>query len=214
MTRGRELPPAFPKDKRPSVRRCVFGHADAPNRVVLTPIRSFFEPLTAGLNRLGGWWPSAARDDVLVVLVPQSSAVLDAVCCLEPGTEIVFAGLTGSLGRLPIGAVVEVETALWYGQPFARSSRRPMRFPPAIVDHVECLADSYHRWSESVADCVEMETALVYGAAQAQAMTATSLLIVSDVLPAQPFFAVEPFAWQPRAAELVRTLAELVGLVG
>jgi len=212
VSRGPELPPAFAQDTRAAVRRCVFGHPDAPKRVVLTPIRSFFEPLAAGLVRHGGWWPSAGRDDVLVVLVPQSGAVLDAVCCLEPGTEIVVAGLTGSLGRLPLGAIVEVEAALWYGRRFARSSRQPMRFPPAVVDHVECLAESYHRWSTSVADCVDMETALVYGAAQAQTMTATALLIVSDVLPDQPFFAVEPGAWRGHTAELVRTVAELVGL--
>jgi hypothetical protein len=134
------------------------------------------------------------------------------VCCLEPGTEIVFAGLTGSLGRLPLGGIVEIEAALWYGRRFARSSPRGMRFPPAVVDHVECLADSYHRWRGSVADCVDMETALVYGAAQAQSMTATALLVVSDVLPARPFFAVEPGAWRPRTAELVSTLADLAGL--
>src|SRR5262249_31521929 len=130
-----------------------------------------------------------------------------------PGTEIVFAGFTGSLGRLPLGGIVEVEAALWYGRRFARSSRRAMRFPPAVVDHVECLADSYHRWGESVADCVDMETALVYGAAHAQTLTATALLIVSDMLPDQPFFAVEPGAWRPRTAELVSSLMDLAGLV-
>jgi hypothetical protein len=205
-------PPPFPADVRADVRRVLLGTPASPARVALTPLPTLFEPLRSG-SALGGWWPAVEHPAGLAVLVPQGSAMLDAVCCLEPGTEIVFGGLAGSFGELEPGALVEARAGLLDGGLVERSSKRPLRFAPVVAARASCLAesDSVMRSHAGAADCVDMETALLYAAAAAQDKPATALLIISDVLPGLPFFAADPKTWHVRVPDLAAALLEALG---
>jgi hypothetical protein len=206
------IPPSFPAALRPLIRRRFFGDERAPERLLLTPIPSLFHALDAGTVVDGGWWPVRAADGALAVLVPQATAVLDAICCAEPGTELVSAGLAGSLGGFRVGATVEAARALLGDRFVERTSQRPLRFSAATVAHASCIADAFAAADElaAAADCVDMEAALVYAAAVEQGHRATALLLVSDELRTAPFFAVAPATWQAGLAPLVDVLnAEL-----
>jgi hypothetical protein len=192
------LPDAFPPGERARIRRLFFGIERPFKRVLLTPIPGFFKAFEPVLpHSPAGWWPSRHGDGVIAVLVPQVTAVLDAVSVLEPATEIVFTGLAGSLGGLPPGRIVEIRRA-WLGSAcFERSFPGDSLFPEAENAWVHSLAHSFqtHRQLAGIADCVDMETAWIYAAARHQAKSATAILLISDRLPDQPFFQAPPFQW-------------------
>jgi hypothetical protein len=190
------IPPPYPPQVRAEARRCFFGVSEIIQCAVLTPISALYNyigeqipPVTSAT-----WWPSRHGAGILHSLVPQSTAVLDAICALEPSTEVVFLGLAGALGVHSVGDIVEVETALLDGLRAPRTSTRPYEFTPTTLKCVGSLAETISHWQllATQAECVDMETGYVYAACEAQKKTATSILVIADRMPDSPFYAAHP----------------------
>src|SRR5437879_4370582 len=84
-------------------RERFFGSDGDWHGAVLTPIGSIYNTLPEGTALTGGWWQSRIWQDLLFCATPQGSAILDALCALEPTTHVVFVGLAGALSTYTIG---------------------------------------------------------------------------------------------------------------
>lgn len=175
---NQRLPPRW----RHRARETLFGTAALPKRLLLTPFMALLDDLPGVYHQ--GWWPACTIDDVAVVRVPQGSPSTDAVAALESGHEITFIGLCGSLiADLSPGTLVEVETAQTFNGVVAhRAWVRPPTLVTARVATVSSLADSTlrHDTLRLLFDCVEMETAWILAAAQANQCPARAILAISD----------------------------------
>jgi hypothetical protein len=113
--------------------------------------------------------------------------------------------LAGSLGALAVGDIVEPRIAILDGGTAHRSSSMPPRFPAAVVGGARCLADSYGRTArcQSGIDCLDMETAIVFAAAERQEKTAAALLLITDVITTDPFYRIDATVWRSQLPKLV-----------
>lgn len=180
--------PAF----RGKVRKCFFGTPESPRTAILTPLTTFFRRFS-GRAISGGWWRTVAiNKEALVVLTPQGSAIIDAVSALDDETDVIFLGLSGSLGSFKIGDVVEPEKARLGRKEFPRSLQSPPYFPTARIATVGSLIESYQAAHELRvhSDCVDMETGHVFATAASQGKRVCSIQVISDRVPFQGFYEV------------------------
>ena len=191
------VPDSFPAELRSSLRQLFFGTVFSPQLAVLTPLGSLFDPWSKPGDGSSGWWKAARVGEVLFINSRQGSAVLDAICCLEPGTSIFYAGLAGSCGSCKVGDVVEAGSAFWQGTEVPAAWIEASEFPRVTVATVSCLAESYERREEiaQFAECVDMETALLFLACERQNKNARSVQVISDHLFEDPFHVVQPAAY-------------------
>jgi hypothetical protein len=185
------IPASFPPQIRSMVRERLFGTSDAHEQVVLTPIRRIFDSCGPTLACGSGWWPVKSRPGLLIVHTPQASPMLDAICALESDTLVTFVGFSGGGQNSPVGSVWEVAEAATFGSEDwePRTFRGPYLFEPARAITVSCFADSiaHRQHLSAAADCVDMETALVYATCRDQCKPARSIQIVSDGLQMDQF---------------------------
>lgn len=174
---------------RAQQRERFFGSDGDWRGAILTPIGSIYNTLPEGSTLTGGWWQSKVCHDLLICTTPQGSAILDALCALEPTTDVVFVGIAGALSRYGVGDVVEPSTATIDGETFrsGRDERSP--FPDVAVATVRCLNESLERRRELTAQAqvVDMESAWVCAEAQHHGRRARSVLVVSDELHGRTF---------------------------
>lgn len=206
-----DFPNRFSETVRPKIRQCFFGAQESPSKILVTPIPTFFNAISDGEKLNAAWWPTSRSDDLYIVQVPQSAAVIDAMCCLEPGTRVIFAGLAGSLGALQIGDICQVETCLFLDKNLPRTLDIDVGIKKAILQHVGCLAESYSSQVnfEAQADCVDMESGYVYLAATQLNLLAASIIIISDCCPSTPFYEVDSSKWIASIPQLHSYLQKL-----
>src|SRR5262245_4038714 len=99
------IPELLPKGTRRCHRVTFFGEGRSTPLAVLTPIQAIYDELGPGRPVGGGWWPCKVLGRALAVLTPQGTPAVDALCCLEPGTRVVFLGLAGALKKFTPGDV-------------------------------------------------------------------------------------------------------------
>jgi Phosphorylase superfamily len=175
---------------RATQRTTFFGYERACSMAVLTPIVAIYDALPEGEPLSGGWWPSkVVLDDVLVVATPQASAILDAVCALEPITPIIFLGLAGALSTYTVGDIVEPSTAVLDDAAYLAGRDPTSLYRDARVATVRCLNESTQRQDElrGRADVVDMESAWVCAVAQRHGVRARVVLLVSDEIGGRTF---------------------------
>lgn len=181
---------------RLQARRALFGTDWTGECAVFTPIAPIYRRLSGDRMDMNGWWPSVVRNDALIVKVPQGSAVIDAVVALPRHAMITFVGLAGGLRGQSIGAVVDPSAAFLADRrdldspaaPAATLStvRRTYPVKPSLegvaAATVRCLTEStlLHDKLSSIADCVDMESAHIFGTSSLAGHRARCLLIVSD----------------------------------
>jgi hypothetical protein len=184
------LPDRPPAAMRAAQRATFFGYDRVCNAAVLTPIVAIYDALPEGEPLGGGWWPSKVLlDDVLVVATPQASAILDAVCALEPTTPVIFLGLAGALSTYAVGDIVEPSTAVLDDVAYPAGRDPTSLYRNARVVTVRCLNESTQRHEElrGQADVVDMESAWVCAAAQRHGARARVVLLVSDEIGGRTF---------------------------
>jgi hypothetical protein len=212
---------------RRKARMALFGTDWNGRSAVFTPIAPMYRRLVGESIAMNGWWPSAIRNDALIVKVPQGSAVIDAVVALPQNTMVTFVGLAGALRGQPTGAVVDPSVAFLAdprdldlsATPTATLStvRRTYAVNPSLeglaAATVRCLAEStlLHERLSSIADCVDMESAHVFGASLLAGHHARCLLVVSDSNQDGAVFASEVTRLRPSLDQVCDSiLSELV----
>jgi hypothetical protein len=187
-----DIPESFNPLDQKSIRQCLFGQLENIQLAVLTPSRSLFSRLgtTSQFTAQQGWWPSLYRHGAIIVLTPQGGPIMDAISALAVGTRIIFLGIAGALRELSVGDIVEPEIALYQGKCYFRNFPTPPAFPSARIATVSCLATSMHNGDllAQQAECVDLETALIYAAAAHQNKLARSIQVISDDSSQTPFF--------------------------
>lgn len=189
------MPPMPYLPKQPSAqmrarqRERFFGADGDWRGAILTPIGSIYEALPEGTALSGGWWQSRTWQGLLICVTPQGSAILDALCALEPSTSVVFMGLAGALSTYTVGDVVEPSSSTIDGSAFptGRSVRSP--YPDATAVTVRCLNESLERQEELTAQAqvVDMESAWVCAEAQRHGRQVRTVLVISDELYGRTF---------------------------
>jgi hypothetical protein len=170
--------------------------------LVLTPVGFLARRLADGGTALPGLWPTRSVGGVPVVHGPQGRAVVDCVFAMPPGSALVFVGLAGGL-RPPAstGRWVRVDRA-WDGAAWHRSSLAALAELPSVrAATVGSLTESWLRTDSlrAVADAVDLETSHVLEVAAARGVRATSLLLISDEPPDQPFWETDLDSLAPAA---------------
>ncbi len=181
---------------RRQAREALFGTNWLGPVAVLTPIAPIYSSLSGDGKAVNGWWPSAVRNDALIVKIPQSSAAMDALFALRPESLVTFIGLAGALSGQAPGAVVDPSAAFLAtprildgrAAPTATISIDHRTYPtkPTVegvtAATVRCLAEStlLHRKLSPIADCVDMESAYIFSASAAAGHQARCLLVISD----------------------------------
>ncbi len=172
------------RDWRALARTTLFGQQSLPARIVLTPFASLLDR-QSGVETEDGWWRVRRTRDVALVKVPQGSAAADAVLALEPGHEVTFIGLAGTLrgDDIPPGSLVEPGVAVAFdGTTGNRTWSRATTLPEVRIATVRSLADSTLQHAALARDfhCVDMEAAWVLSAAARAGCLARALIAVSD----------------------------------
>lgn len=207
------LPRPFLPDQPPAAMRALqrkrfFGTGMDWRAVILTPIGDIYNVFPDGKPLTEGWWQSKTWQDVLISATPQSSAILDPVCALEPATPILFLGLAGALTIYTVGDVVEPSTVLLDELEYAAERSPSSPYPDVRAVTVRCLNESIQRQEElgKQADVVEMESGWVCAAAHEQGRKARIVLIVSDELHGHTFLENE---LDDLSGSISRTAAEI-----
>lgn len=173
------------------MRNRLWGYADNTRIVIFTPFKTIFNRIGENHKEFKGWWRAhLLNDDCLIVLTPQGSQIIDAISCLEEDAEIIFIGLAGSLGGLKVGDVVEPVTSFYDGSESKRTSVSDPVFKTTSIATVGSFAESFER-SESLkkkAECVDMETGIIFQTSYFQGKTARSIQIISDDFSKNFFF--------------------------
>lgn len=186
------IPKSYPARQRLSIRKCFFGIGENISLAIFTPLRNYFNLFKKYDKICNGWWECYYDKNTIISLVPQSTAVLDAISSLEPHTKIIFLGLAGSFGSLKIGDIVEASSAQFGTEIFQRNFNSNYLFHPAKIATVSSIAASWYfkkKLSNKV-DCVDMETAYLYAASKLQNKYVTSILMISDIIPSIPFYKI------------------------
>lgn len=170
-------------------RERFFGSDGDWRGAILTPIGSIYNTLSEGATLSGGWWQSRIWQDLLICATPQGSAILDALCALEPTTDVVFVGIAGALSTYAVGDVVEPSTATIDGEAYTSGRDECSPYPDVTVATVRCLNESLERRGEltTQAQVVDMESAWVCAEARRHGRSARSVLVVSDELHGRTF---------------------------
>ncbi|MDT3400087.1 hypothetical protein RKE29_26255 [Streptomyces sp. B1866] len=194
--------------------------------VFLTPIRSIHTALARGGKECAGWWRTSLLGDIAVVEVPQGTAAKDIVFALPEATRVTFVGLAGGLQNQPIGATVDPESAFIAASsataegpsaPAMNLSTYCRRGHPAkplasgaVAATVECLADStlLHDQLVGAADCVDMESAHLFAAANLAGQHLRCLLVISDHNRDGDVFTSDPERITPAIDEICQTIRD------
>ena len=197
--------PGLPGPGESAFRSRFLGLAEAPDRLLLTPLSFLMQRLAGPRTAPGSLWPLGFADEVPVIHGPQGRPIVDCVFALPPGSEMVFVGLAGGL-RPParIGTWVQADCA-WAGGAWHQSTLVPAPGLPSVrAATVGSLTESWLRTESlrEIADAVDMETGHVLEVAAARGVRAASLLLVSDTPPAQPFWETDLAALAPAADTL------------
>jgi len=197
--------PGLPGPGESAFRSRFLGLAQAPDRVLLTPVSFLMQRLAGPRSASGSLWPLGRADEVPVIHGPQGRPIVDCVFTMPPGSEIVFAGLAGGLSPLArIGTWVQVDCA-WVGGAWHQSTLVPAPGLPSVrAATVGSLTESWLRTESlrEIADVVDLETGHVLEVAAARGVKAASLLLVSDAPPAQPFWETDLATLAPAAGTL------------
>jgi len=186
------VPASFPRASRPVIRACLFGCPDPKPAAIITPLHRVYDGVTPNGISAKGWWHTRHQDNVLVVLSPQGSPALDVISALEPDTEVTFVGFAGSSGGMPVGSIIEAQSAEFSaeGHKYPRTFKAPLMFTAGDFVSVGCLAESLARSTmRPSAKYVDMETALIYATCEKKKKPARSIQIVSDDFKENPFYA-------------------------
>lgn len=185
------IPKSFDKSIRGKVRNRLWGYTDNTRIIIFTPFKTIFNRIGESHKEFEGWWKAhLLNNDCLIVLTPQGSQIIDAISCLEENTEIIFIGLAGSFGSLKVGDVVEPVTAFYDDSESKRTSISDPVFKTTSIATVGSFAESFER-SESLnkkAECVDMETGIIFQTSYFQGKTARSIQIISDDFSKNFFF--------------------------
>lgn len=185
------IPKSFDKSIRSKVRTCLWGYGKNVPVVIFTPFNNIFQHIGAGCKEVKGWWRSRLLNKgCLIVLTPQGSQIIDAISCVEENTEIVFVGLSGSLGKLKVGDIVEPIDAFYNDFKSKRTSKKEPNFRKISIVTVGSFAESCEKQTllEKKAECVDMETGIIFQTSSFQGKTARSIQIISDDLSKNLFF--------------------------
>lgn len=186
------VPNLFPDISRKKIRQVFFGSEFLPSLLIITPISSLFDSWSKLGKASEGWWRTSRVGEVLFVKSPQSTAILDIICSLEPNVSVIYAGISGSCGQYQLGDVVEVGTAVYENIIVETSWKEKSPFPVATIATVSCLAESYQLREKIAAraDCVDMETGLLFLTAKEHNINVRSIQVISDSLFDEPFYKV------------------------
>ena len=185
------IPKSFDEAIRGKIRGCFWGYEKNVPTIILTPFEDIFHRIGNGHMAFKGWWKSyLLNDDYLVVLTPQGSQIIDALSCMEENTKIVFVGLAGSLGRLKVGDIVEPVTALYNGIESRRTAINDPSFRVTSIVTVGSFAESVEKSKllSKSAECVDMETGIIFQTSFFQGKIARSIQIISDDFSKNFFF--------------------------
>ena len=185
------IPKSFNKSIRSKVRNCLWGYADNTQTIIFTPFKTIFNRIGEGHKEVKGWWSAyLLNKDCLIVLTPQGSQIIDAISCVEENTNIVFIGLAGSLGKLKVGDIVEPITSFYNDSEFKMTSVRKPIFKTTSIATVRSFAESFERAEllRKKAECVDMETGIIFQTSIFQGKTARSIQIISDDFSNNFFF--------------------------
>lgn len=173
------------------MRNRLWGYADNTRVIIFTPFKIIFDRIGEDHKEFKGWWRAhLLNNDCLIVLTPQGSQTIDAISCLEENTEIIFIGLAGSFGSLNVGDVVEPVTAFYDGSESKRTSSSELAFKTTSIVTVGSFAESFERLEslKKKAECVDMETGIIFQTSYFQGKTARSIQIISDDFSKNFFF--------------------------
>jgi len=170
-------------------RRTFFGGDRRLPFAILTPIGAIYDALGPAKASADGWWPCKSAHGGLVVLTPQATPAIDALCALEPDVPVLFLGFAGGLGAVSAGDVVEPSAALLGPSSFARTSPSPLAYRDVRVGTVSCFneSDQQRGFLEEHVDCVDMECGWLFATAERQRRTLRAVLIISDHVSRRPF---------------------------
>ncbi len=185
------MPRSFDKSIRSKIRTCLWGYEENVPTIILTPFDVIFHRIGEGCKEFKGWWRSRLLNkDYLIVLTPQGSQIIDAISCVEENTDIVFIGLAGSLGKLRVGDIVEPITAFYNDSESKRTARQEPSFKKTSIITVGSFAESFEKLEllQKKAECVDMETGIIFQTSFFQGKTARSIQIISDDFSEKFFF--------------------------
>lgn len=184
-------PKSFDKSIRSKIRTCLWGYSENVPTVILTPFKRIFHQIGKNNKEFKGWWKSyLLNKDYLIVLTPQGSQVIDAISCLEENTNLVFIGLAGSFGKLKVGDIVEPAISFYNSSESRRTAKQKPSFKTASIATVGSLAESFEKSKllQKNAECVDMETGIIFETSIYQDKTARSIQIISDDVSKNFFF--------------------------
>ena len=184
------IPDSFDYQERLYIRKCFFGCIEEVHTAIFTPIRAIFKLLSAEFTESRGWWEAYYGNGIIIALTPQGSPIIDAISALEPGTQLTFLGLAGSVNTLEIGCIIEPETAKMGNDISYRNFSEKRSFTDARIATISSIAEGWQQqeYFSKVADCVDMETAIIFRTAVHQKKFARSVLIISDCGREYPIF--------------------------
>lgn len=176
-------PNNFKSNDLPEIRNCFFGNNQAYKNVILTPLRIIFDVISAGHKVQKGWWDFCIIDnDTCAILTPQGSQIIDAISAFEKDTNIIFVGISGSLGKHKIGDILICNKAIYKGISSYKSLCLDLNYPTCDIYTTSSFAESFEKQEvlSSKYGCVDMETGIVYGVCKRQRKRAISIQIISD----------------------------------
>lgn len=169
----------------------MWGYEQNVPLIIFTPFDIIFHRIGTGCKEFKGWWKSyLLNKDCLIILTPQGSQIIDAISCVEENTEIIFIGLAGSLGKLKVGDIVEPIDAFYNDLKSKRTSKQEPHFKKTSIITVGSFAESLEKQTllQEKAECVDMETGIIFQTSSFQGKTARSIQIISDDLYKNLFF--------------------------
>jgi hypothetical protein len=203
------------------VRTTLIGFNNA-KIIIATPIKRIFDSLVnlyAGELKIDdiSWWKTFYNEDVAFVLVPQGSPCLDLVLSLNKTNKYVHIGYAGLIKsddycEFSIGDVMYVKKA--YIAPYENRYYFPGEISVDFSKQIECVSVSNFSTSlyfqKSIKKCslIDMESALVYAAADANHINAQCIQIISDDSDSEVFSSDSIIRLNSKYQDSIREIAK------